>query len=300
MRKKVCVSMMGGIGDQIFQFGFANFLKNKFNCETYLDISYYETKLNYNKFLFRLDHLSKKNNLLVEKNIFKYNYKYLSYMRIFDIMKLDIFFPYIYKCFFKYNLKNFIYEYWKVKKNFKVNINSYYFGYWHNLKYLKNLKLNINKNLINENIYKPKIKKFIKKNIKNNTVCVHLRGGDFQSLSSHNLLSQEYYDRSLNFYKEKLGNPVFHIFTNDMDFSRKILKKHKPNYKFKFIKNLKLNDIEEFCLFSQYQFSIIANSTFSLISSFLSLKRKIIIAPRIWLKGEKLENKKKFNKLKFI
>ena len=37
-------------------------------------------------------------------------------MRIFDIMKLDIFFPYIYKCFFKYNLKNFIYEYWKVKK----------------------------------------------------------------------------------------------------------------------------------------------------------------------------------------
>ena len=60
MRKKVCVSMMGGIGDQIFQFGFANFLKNKFNCETYLDISYYETKLNYNKFLFRLDHLSKK------------------------------------------------------------------------------------------------------------------------------------------------------------------------------------------------------------------------------------------------
>ena len=85
-----------------------------------------------------------------------------------------------------------------------------------------------------------------------------------------------------------------------MDFSRKILKKNKKNYKFKFIKNLKLNDIEEFCLFSQYQFSIIANSTFSLISSFLSLKRKIIIAPRIWLKGEKLENNKKFNKLKFI
>ena len=29
MKKKIYVSMMGGIGDQIFQFAFANFLKKK-------------------------------------------------------------------------------------------------------------------------------------------------------------------------------------------------------------------------------------------------------------------------------
>ena len=33
------VCMMGGIGDQIFQFSFANFLKRKLDCDIYLDIS---------------------------------------------------------------------------------------------------------------------------------------------------------------------------------------------------------------------------------------------------------------------
>ena len=291
---------MGGIGDQIFQFGFANFLKKKFNCETYLDTSYYECKLNYNKFKFRLNNLAKKNNLIVKKKIFKFNYKYLSYLRIIDILKLNFVLLYFYKFFFKYNFRYFVYEYWKQKKKFKIKINSYYFGYWHNLKYLKNLKLNINNNLIYSNISKPKIKRFIKDNIKNNTVCLHLRGGDFKYLNSHNLLSQEYYDKSISFYKKKLRNPAFHIFTNDMHFSKKILKKHETTLKFKYVKELELNDIQEFCLFTQYKYSIIANSTFSLISSYLSLKRKLNIAPKIWLKGKKLEKNKKFDKLKFI
>ena len=36
------------------------------------------------------------------------------------------------------------------------------------------------------------------------------------------------------------------------------------------------------------------------MSSYLSYNRKITIAPKIWLKGEKLDNKKKFSNLKFI
>jgi hypothetical protein len=58
--------------------------------------------------------------------------------------------------------------------------------------------------------------------------------------------------------------------------------------------------LKNFVYFLNTNFSIISNSTFSLISSFLSLKRKLIIAPHIWLKGKKLENEKKFNILKFI
>ena len=291
---------MGGIGDQIFQFGFAYYLKKKLNCETYLDISYYQNKRNYNKFKFRLTNLSKKNNLFIKNNIFKLNYQYISYLRIICKLKLDILFPSIYYFFFKYDLKKFIYEYWKDKKSFEIKKNSYYFGYWHNLKYLRNLRDNININLIDIYMQKPKIKKFIKSKINNKTVCLHVRGGDFGTLSSHNLLSQKYYDNSINFYKKKLKNPEFHVFTNDFNFSKKILSKHSQKFKFKYVKNLKLSDIEEFCLFSNYKFSIIANSTFSLISSFLSNKRRINLAPKVWLNGKKLEKNKKFKNLKFI
>ena len=68
-KKKIYVAIMGGIGDQIFQFGFATYLKKKLNCNVYLDVSYYESKLNYNNFKFRLANLSKKNNLLLINNI---------------------------------------------------------------------------------------------------------------------------------------------------------------------------------------------------------------------------------------
>jgi len=160
MKKRIYLSIMGGIGDQIFQLSFANYLKKRINCEAYLDISYYDTKLNYNKFKFRLKNLAIKNNFKLTDNISKINYKYLSYLRIFNILKLDIIIPSIYQLFFKIKIKNFIYEYWKEKRSFKVDKNSYYFGYWHDLKYIKPLIKNIHKHLINPNNNKIKIKKF--------------------------------------------------------------------------------------------------------------------------------------------
>lgn len=300
MKKRIYLSMMGGIGDQIFQLSFANYLKKRINCEAYLDISYYDTKLNYNKFKFRLKNLAIKNNFKLTDNISKINYKYLSYLRIFNILKLDIVIPSIYQLFFKIKIKNFIYEYWKEKRSFKVEKNSYYFGYWHDLKYIKPLIKNINKHLINPNNNKIKIKQFIKNKLNNKTVCVHIRGGDFEKLSSHNLLDQRYYDTAISFYQKKLNNPNFHIFTNDIRFSKKILSKYDKDYKFKYIKGLDFSDIEEFCLFTKYKYSIIANSTFSLISTYLSSTRKMSLAPKIWLKGKKLEKRKRFSKLKFI
>ena len=109
---------MGGIGDQIFQFAFANFLKKKMEDEVCLDISYYNNISNYNKFKFRIENLSKKNKLLIKKNIFKLNFKYLSYLRILNVFKIDIIIPSIYN-FFLIQILITLYEYWK-KKNFKI------------------------------------------------------------------------------------------------------------------------------------------------------------------------------------
>ena len=58
-----------------------------------------------------------------------------------------------------------------------------------------------------------------------------------------------------------------------------------------FVKNYNLSDIEEFSLYSKYKYAIIANSTFSLMSSYLSLTRELSIAPKIWLRGERLDKK---------
>ena len=296
MKRKIYVSVMGGIGDQIFQYSYAVYLRTKLKCIGYLDTCYYINKRNYNNFIFRLEYLANKNNLLIDNKISYFDYDKISYLRFIEYFRINKILPITYKFFFRRPVKYFIYEYWKKKKTKSIlKKDSYYFGYWHDFKYVKNLKTDLNKNLINIELNKTKLKKFSKK-INKRTIAIHIRGGDFKNLSSHNLLSTSYYKKAINFYKKLIKNPKFHIFTNDTNLSKKILNKDD----FIFIKNYEFSDIEEFSLFSKYQYAIIANSTFSLMSSYLSLTRKMSIAPKIWFKKEKLDKKKQFSKLKFI
>ena len=290
---------MGGIGDQIFQYSYANYLRNKFRCNAYLDTSYYNNEFNYNKFKFRLSNLAKKNDFKIVGNITYINFKFISYLRLIELFKINKIFPYIYRLFFKIPIQNFIYEFWQTKKKVINLKNSYYFGYWHNFLYVKDIKKNISDNLLRPYLEKIKLKKFIKK-INNKTVAIHIRGGDFKTLSSHNVLNSKYYENAFNFYKKLLKNPNFHIFTNDIKLSKKIIFQISKNKDILFLRDYNFSDIEEFSLFSKYNYAIIANSTFSLMSSYLSFDRKISVAPSIWLKEKKLDKKKIFSKLKFI
>jgi hypothetical protein len=298
-KNHVVISVMGGIGDQIFQYGFGMFLRRKFNCELIFDNSYYRSSSNYNKFKFILADIIKKKKIKYSNKISIFNYRTISYLRFLNQLKLNKLFPNIFNYFFKIKIKNFIYEYFNLKKKIKFEKNSYYFGYWHNLDFLKKNKHDLIQNLINKNCNNSKIKKFIKLQLNNRTVAIHIRGGDFTKSKSR-LLNSNYYLKSVNFYVKKLKNPNFHIFTNDVQLAEKLLPNSIKNYKYLFINKYKFSDIFEFSLFSKYKYAIMANSTFSLMSSYLSLNRKLNIVPRIWFKGKKLEPKKKFTNMKFI
>ncbi len=294
------VCIMGGIGDQIFQFSFANYLKKKLNCEIYLDTCYYNSSSNYNHFKFILKKAAlKKKFFLINKSSFL-GYKFLSYLRIFEIYKIDKLFEGIYNLFFKTKIKKFIYEFWKEKKDIKIVNYSFYFGYWHKIKYVKEMKNHLNKYFIKDILKKKKIKSFIKKNINSKTVAIHIRGGDFAYLKSHNVLSQSYYDNAIKLITKKIRKPKFHVFTNDINFAKNLLKKYSSEYEVLYVKKLNFKDEEEFSLLSTYKLAIIANSTFSYMSSYLSNSRKMSIAPKEWLLGKKLNKNKRFKKLYFI
>lgn len=299
-KNKIYVNMQGGIGDQIFQYSFAEYLRKKLKSIGYLDTSYYTDKKNYNNFTFRLTQLAKKNNFLIDNKISYFKYNKISYLRLVELFKLNRILPKIYKLFFKQPVEFFIYDYWYRKRTkYIFKTNSYYFGYWHDFKYVKNIKKDLNRNLLNIELNKIKLKKLSKK-INKNTIAIHIRGGDFKNLSSHNVLEIMYYKNAINFYKKLMKNPKFHIFTNDIKLSKEIILKLLKKKDFIFIRNYKFSDIEEFSLYSKYNYAIIANSTFSLMSSYLSLTRIMSIAPKIWLKGKRLDKRKQFAKLKFI
>lgn len=298
-KNQIIVAMIGGIGDQIFQIGFADFLKKKLNTEVYLDLSYYNSEKNYNNFRFRLKNLAIKKEFKLIKNGTLINFKYFQYLRFIEKFRLKKYFPNIYKFFFKILFLNFIYDFHNYKnQKIKIKRNSYYFGYWHDFKYLKNLKEDINNSIILPQLLKYKINK-IRKKIKGNTVAIHIRGGDYASSSGHQILDSDYYKNAINFYKKKLNKPTFHVYTNDISLTKKIFFEIKSNDKIIIISGNHLTDIEEFSLFTLYKYVIIANSTFSLMSSFLSIKRILSIAPLKWFKGQKLQTNKRFSNLKF-
>jgi hypothetical protein len=121
-------------------------------------------------------------------------------------------------------------------------------------------------------------------------VSLHIRRGDYLSLSNYNYnLEMSYYKDAMHIANKK--NVV--IFSDDIDwcidnFNKYVNRENIYNVYYisnKIFKDNELNikDDIEFILMSMFKNNIIANSYFSLWASFISYyKSKIIIAPKRW------------------
>lgn len=302
-RKFITCAIFGGLGNQVLQYFFAISLAKKLNCKLILDITWCELKFPYSKYLkenankFILNKFTIK-SVEIKKKIFKFNFKYIFYLRHLN-KKIIIF---ISKYLFSYPVNNIFFNMPnEIDKeiDFKnFTINSYYLGYWQKIITSNNFDKNLKKNF--HLIKKKKLLK-IKKKINDKTVALHIRGGDYLLKKNNilNVMECNYFLKCIKFYKQKIKNPVFHIFTDDMIYASKILNKIDFNVEKIFINEFNLSDLEEFELLRNYSSYIISNSTFSLVPCFLSYKSKTVLAPKFWFKGKK-NNLINIKKLKLI
>lgn len=117
-----------------------------------------------------------------------------------------------------------------------------------------------------------------------NSICVTVRRGDFvtneKNKKIYDICSQNYYNKAINIMKEKVKDPVFIMFSDDIQWV-------KDNIK---VENTKMyyedgNDTldEKLRLMYSCKHFIISNSTFSWWAQFLSKnKNKIVISPDRW------------------
>lgn len=111
------------------------------------------------------------------------------------------------------------------------------------------------------------------------TVSVHVRRGDYKK--ANNLLPMSYYERAVGIIKEKIGNPVFLVFSDDIQWVKEHL--NLGGNAFYVTKEEQLKDYEELLVMSKCKHNIIANSTFSWWGAWLNEnKNKIVIGPRKW------------------
>ena len=120
-------------------------------------------------------------------------------------------------------------------------------------------------------------------------ISLHVRRGDYvvnpSSLAFHGLCSLDYYRRAINYISDRVDNPVFYIFSDDILWAQENLQlKHPCNY----IKHNKgIESYNDMRLMSQCQHHIIANSSFSWWGAWLNPREdKIVIAPQAWVLGD--------------
>ncbi|MCL4404047.1 alpha-1,2-fucosyltransferase [Patescibacteria group bacterium] len=119
-----------------------------------------------------------------------------------------------------------------------------------------------------------------------NSVSVHVRRGDYvnDALTNqfHGTCSPEYYRRASQVIGERVSRPQFFVFSDDIDWVRDNLTIGASTT---FIdKTFGLSNYQELILMSYCQHHIIANSSFSWWGAWLGdSPSKIVVAPKRWL-----------------
>lgn len=256
----IIVQVCGGLGNQLFQYAYARALQEKGNNVRLASVFYtkYRTKRVYSLDNFRIQ---MKRAYWVEKTLS-------------PIVDNDL--P------FKIR-NNYIIEDLRLEYNPKLLTlpgNCYIIGVFQNEKYFKEIELKLR-----DEIY-PKKKIKISRQLKdilqnNNTVSVHIRRGDYTQLN--NALSAGYYSKAVDLIKNRIADPFFCVFSDDLEWVKQNLNFGKNVV---FVNNNgNLEDFEELMVMSKCNHNIIANSTFSWWGAWLNQNPdKIVIGPKIWTK----------------
>lgn len=166
-----------------------------------------------------------------------------------------------------------------------LNIKSWYIQwYFQTEKYFKDFENEIRKDF--EFIIPPskKNQETIEIITNCNSISIHIRRWDYITNSTTNekhwTCSIDYYKKAIELIQFKITNPVFFIFSDDMDWVKENLKIEKAYY---IDWNNADKNYEDMRLMSLCKHNIIANSSFSWWWAWLNKNsEKIVIAPNKW------------------
>ncbi|CAG1020068.1 GDP-Fuc:beta-D-Gal-1,3-alpha-D-GalNAc-1, 3-alpha-GalNAc-diphosphoundecaprenol alpha-1,2-fucosyltransferase [Patescibacteria group bacterium] len=175
------------------------------------------------------------------------------------------------------------FEYWSGFRDLSNNV--YLQGYWQSERYFENIAdvirgdfvFKLPMNAINIDVSE--------KIASVNSVSLHIRRGDYVSnpvnLTIHGLCRLDYYQSAIDLIVSKVSQPHFFVFSDDIVWA-------KTNLKFDFAvdyisHNVGTESYNDMRLMSLCQHHIIANSSFSWWGAWLNQNpNKIVIAPKRW------------------
>ncbi|MDR3061731.1 MAG: alpha-1,2-fucosyltransferase [Dysgonamonadaceae bacterium] len=283
MKNNIKVFIFGGLGNQMFQYAAARTLAERLNADINIDTSllYVHTKnttpREYELNLFALSGNREKIN----------SSRLRGFLLLKIYPKIKNSFPgkgiaRIFHLFEDKEAFNFNPEFSSLKKN------SCLFGHFQSEKYFSSCE-----NLIREafRFRKPFTGKNLEiaEKIKScNAVSIHVRRGDYISnqnaAGTYAPVSTGYYEKAIKKICNRVGNPVFFIFSDEPEKAKKEINLPQA---VSIDWNTGPDNYADMQLMSLCRHNIIANSSFSWWGAWLNEnEEKIVIAPSTWLRNK--------------
>jgi hypothetical protein len=164
----------------------------------------------------------------------------------------------------------------------------YFDGYWQNELYFRNYEeiirssYKFKKDLNNQN------REMLNMIKRKNSVSIHIRRGDYVGVKLwENICDVQYYVNAISCIKNRITNPMFFIFSDDVTWCRANLNSLVVPDEVVYVDwNKGVDSYIDMQLMSKCKHNIIANSSFSWWGAWLNTNQdKIVIAPRIWKKS---------------
>ena len=262
----ITVKIMGGLGNQLFQYAFGRSLSIDLDTELFFDISFFDTEFarSLNHIFYKLNHFNIKENF----NNLKFSDDYID-----KSSKLNCY----QEAYF-----NEVTDFPSLRNINKIQLPAFFHGFWQSEKYfLHNQNIIRNELQLNTPLY-GKNKEIASDILDHNSVALHIRRGEYKNLPHFGMCDTGYYERSVSFIEKRVENPKFFIFSDDHEWVKKNIQIPYPTYHV--THNNVETGFEDLKLMSLCKHFIIANSSFSWWGAWLSSNDdKIITTPKPWL-----------------
>ena len=281
----IIVKLMGGLGNQLFQYAFGRALSIEKGDKLKFDLTAY-SKQGKKEFITPRTYALDQFNLT--------DFKFASEN---EIMKFKTIRRYNFFGSFQAKINNYrfktveetAFNFHKVS-NLKGK-NFYFEGYWQTEKYFKHVENVVRREFVLKEAFSIEDLPITKEVRSCNSISLHIRRGDYVTSSDtnnfHGVCSLEYYAKAVDLISQKISKPIFYVFSDDIDWARQNI---KVDFETKFIADLNLKDCQEMMLMSYCKHNITANSSFSWWGAWLNQnKNKMVVVPFNWFANKELD-----------
>ncbi len=273
--------LMGGLGNQMFQYAAARALAERKHVEVKLD---FDCPYQHVKYSYNLDVFNIKTGIATVRDLWKSKPKHKFAKLFFMLLGKD---PNL-KLYSE--KKDFQYD----PQLFTLPDGSYLQGFWQTEKYFKGIEPLIREDFT---FRVPLSGRNLELSImirRQQAISLHIRRGDYvkiaQTNNLHGVCSPEYYQLAIDYMTAQIPDAVFYIFSDDMEW---VKNNFNLNNQHVYVDNndAKTN-FEDLRLMSLCKHHIIANSSFSWWGAWLNPSdEKIVIAPKRWMRDINFETR---------